>query len=241
MVVESGGTRVLLDCGFGPRELRQRLERAGLAPQDIAAVLVTHEHSDHIAGAFRFALRQSIPLYLTAGTLAAAPRGRHALPQVVCIDSHAEFSIGALSVQPFPVPHDAREPVQFVLSDGQFRLGVVTDLGSRTPHVEACLDGLDALVLECNHDAEMLQRGDYPPALKRRVGGRFGHLDNATSAALLAALDRSRLQHLIAAHLSEQNNRPELARQALAAVMGCAPDWVEVANQTSGFAWRELR
>lgn len=239
-VIESGGTRVLLDCGFGPRDLALRLARLDLSARDISAVLVTHEHSDHIAGAFRFALRQAIPVYLTAGTLAAAPRGRHAMPETVCIDSHVAFVIGGLHVHPFPVPHDAREPVQFVFSDGDVRLGVLTDIGSPTPHVEASLSGVDALVLECNHDLDLLQGSDYPAVLKRRISGRFGHLDNDASAALLATLDRSRLQHVVAAHLSEQNNRPELARRALSGVLGCGEEWIGVADQEEGFGWRQV-
>jgi phosphoribosyl 1,2-cyclic phosphodiesterase len=128
------------------------------------------------------------------------------------IDSHEPFSVGDLGIQPFPVPHDAREPVQFVLSDGAARLGVLTDAGHVTSHMVAMLDGCDALVLECNHDAAMLAKGSYPPVLKRRMGGPWGHLDNAAAASLLAQLDMSRLRHVVAAHLSEQNNSPMLAR-----------------------------
>jgi phosphoribosyl 1,2-cyclic phosphodiesterase len=130
--------------------------------------------------------------------------------------------------------------VQFVFSEGAHRLGVLTDLGHVTPHVIECLQGCDALVLECNHDADMLARGPYPPMLKQRVGGRFGHLDNDAAAALLLQLDRSRLQHVLAAHISEHNNTPALAQQALAAAIGCSPEWVGVADQELGFDWRSL-
>ncbi|HTJ96754.1 MAG TPA: MBL fold metallo-hydrolase, partial [Rhodocyclaceae bacterium] len=132
------------------------------------------------------------------------------------------------------------EPVQFVFSDGQHRLGVLTDLGFSTPHVIDSLTGCEALVLECNHDADMLANGNYPASLKQRIGGRFGHLDNAAAAALLGQLDTSQLQHLIAAHLSEHNNTPLLAQQALADVLGCAADWIGVADQEAGFDWRTL-
>lgn len=233
-------TRVMIDCGFGARELGVRLGRLGLALEDIHAVLVTHEHSDHIAGAFRYALRQNIPVYLTAGTLAEAPRGRHALPELRIIDSHEVFQHGCIEILPFPVPHDAREPVQFVLSDGAHRIGVVTDLGASTPHVERCLNKLDALVLECNHDLDMLARGPYPESLKRRVGGRFGHLDNAASARLVQAIDCSKLQHLVAAHLSEQNNHPDLVRSALSGALGCEAGWIAIANQDEGLPWYEV-
>ena len=143
-------------------------------------------------------------------------------------------------MQPFPVPHDAAEPVQYMFSDGVKRLGVLTDIGCSTPHVEATLSGCDALVLECNHDAALLANSDYPLSLKLRVGGRFGHLNNADAAALLARLDCSRLQHIVAAHLSRKNNTPELAVYALSTVLNCNPEWVEVATQDEGLAWREI-
>jgi phosphoribosyl 1,2-cyclic phosphodiesterase len=162
------------------------------------------------------------------------------LPQINVIDGHNPFSVGALQLLPFPVPHDAREPAHFVFSNGAHRLGVLTDAGSSTSHIESMLSGCDALVLECNHDSDMLANGNYPPVLKARIAGRYGHLDNQSSAALLAALDRGRLQHLIAAHLSQRNNTAELARRALAQVMGCAPEWIGVADQDEGFAWREI-
>jgi phosphoribosyl 1,2-cyclic phosphodiesterase len=241
LLVEAGTTRLLLDCGFGPREIVLKLGRLGLSPDDLSGILVTHEHSDHVAGAYKLASRHRLPVWMTHGTFAAAPQGRSETPRVELIDSHRPFPVGDLEIHPFPVPHDAREPVQFVFSDGRHRLGVVTDLGSSTPHVERMLTGCDALVLECNHDGDMLQRGDYPLHLKRRIAARFGHLDNAASAALLAALDTRKLQHLIAAHLSQQNNTPALARIALAGVLGCAEAWVGVADQDAGFDWRALQ
>ncbi|MBK9595992.1 MAG: MBL fold metallo-hydrolase [Rhodocyclales bacterium] len=240
LVVEAGATCLLLDCGFGPREIAFKLDRLGLSPEALSGILVTHEHSDHISGAFKLAARHQLPIWMTHGTLMASSAGRGESPRVELIDGQQPFQVGDLEIHPFPVPHDAREPVQFVFSDGRHRLGVVTDLGSSTPHVERMLTGCDALVLECNHDAGMLQRGGYPPHLKRRIAGRFGHLDNAAAAALLAGLDTSRLQHLIAAHLSQQNNLPALARSAMAEVLGCAEQWVGVADQDTGFSWRAL-
>ena len=163
-----------------------------------------------------------------------------ACERIYGFDSHDDFVIGDLEVRPFPVPHDAREPVQFVVTDGAFRLGVVTDLGMSTPCVEANLTGCDALVLECNHDPDLLAGSAYPASLKARIGGRFGHLHNDGAAALLAALDTSRLQHVVAAHLSQQNNTPAKARAALARVLACAEDWIGIADQADGFAWRAL-
>ncbi len=156
-------------------------------------------------------------------------------------DSHEAFTIGALCIEPIAVPHDAREPTQFVVGDGVHRLGVLTDLGVSTPHVEACLSGCDALVLECNHDLELLAASDYPYPLKQRIAGRLGHLHNEAAAEILGRIDTTRLKHIIAAHLSKQNNTPDKARAALAGALGCSSDWIGIADQAEGFAWRELR
>jgi phosphoribosyl 1,2-cyclic phosphodiesterase len=237
LVVEAGCTRVLVDCGFGPRGLSARLARLGLAPTDMDAILVTHEHSDHVCGVAPCARRYELDVFLSHGTLGAT--GLAGLSSRV-IDSHTAFAIGDLEVQPFPVPHDAREPTQFVFSDGCRRLGVLTDAGCVTPHMVEMLSLCDALVLECNHDAAMLAGGSYPEHLKRRIAGRFGHLDNAAAADLLGRLDHRRLRHVVAAHLSQENNTPELAKAALAGVLGCEADWVGVADQEFGCDWRQL-
>jgi len=179
-------------------------------------------------------------VWLTFGTLSVVGERFACMDRVYGFDSHDRFAVGAIEVHPFPVPHDAREPVQFVVTDGTVRLGVLTDIGMSTPAVERALSGCDALVLECNHDAAMLSEGPYPPALKARIAGRFGHLDNAASSALLAALDNSRLRHIVAAHLSKQNNTPAHARTALAQALGCSDDWIGVADQSTGFGWREI-
>ena len=240
LVVEAGGTRLLLDCGFGITESAARLGRLGLEPGDLSAILVTHEHDDHIGGVARLARKYELPVYLTYGTLTALEGERAVVAEITIIDSHTPFAIGDIEVRPYPVPHDAREPAQFVFSDGSATLGVLTDAGAATPHIATMLSGLSALMLECNHDSDMLASGNYPPSLKRRIASRFGHLANDAAAQLLASLDCSRLQHLIAAHLSQQNNTPALARAAMADAMGCAPDWVGVATQEDGFGWREI-
>jgi phosphoribosyl 1,2-cyclic phosphodiesterase len=242
LVAEAGGTRLLLDCGLAPRETERRLARLGLDPSGLAGILVTHEHDDHGGHAFAFAARHGIPLWMTHGTREALAATRPADgARVEVIDGRQPFAVQEIEVQPYTVPHDAREPVQFVLSDGARRLGVLTDIGASTAHVEAVLSGCDALVLECNHDLEMLWTGDYPKWLKERIAGPFGHLDNGAAERLLAALDRTRLAHVIAAHLSQHNNREDLARSALARALGCEESWVAVATQDEGFGWRELR
>ena len=240
LVVQHGSTVVMMDCGFGLADTETRLARLGLKPSDVSALVVTHEHSDHIGGVARFARKHKVKVWLTHGT------ARHVAPESLLselygfIDPHAVFAVGDLEVRPYLVPHDASEPVQFVFSDGNTTLGVLTDTGCSTAHIEEMLSGVDALVLECNHDLDMLMSGPYPAGLKRRVSGKFGHLDNRTAAALLAQLDCSRLKHIIAAHLSQQNNRPELAAQALSAVLSCEPAWIGIAGQATGFGWRDL-
>jgi phosphoribosyl 1,2-cyclic phosphodiesterase len=238
LVVEAGATRVLMDCGFGLADSVARLARLGLQPSDLGGIVVTHEHSDHIGGVGRLARRHKLPVWLTAGTLAMAQDLDGVAVQV--IDSHAAFAVDGLEIQPYPVPHDAREPVHYVFGDGNRRLGVLTDTGCSTPHIEVMLAGVDALVLECNHDATMLENGPYPVGLKRRVGGRFGHLENAQSAALLDRLKHEKLQCVMAAHVSKKNNTSELAQRALARVLNCADDEVRVACQTTGFDWITL-
>jgi len=240
LLVESGSTRILIDCGFRLSDTVKRLARLGLAPADLAAVLVTHEHDDHAGGVARFARRYDLPVYLTYGTLIAIGRGRAMMPRVSLIDSHTPFAIGDLEIHPYPVPHDAREPCQFVFSDGERRLGLLTDTGDSTPHIQRMLSGIDALVLECNHDIDLLMNGPYPPTLKRRISSRYGHLDNATAACLLSGIDCTRLQHFVAAHLSARNNTPELARGAVSAALNCAATWIEIATQCDGLSWRQI-
>ena len=242
LVAEADRTVVLIDCGLSLTETERRLARLGLEPSQVSAILITHEHSDHAAGSFEFAAAHRVTVYLTHGTLAALKAEGKALDGVCCsmVNGRQSYFIDGLQLTPFTVPHDAREPVQYVLSDGAARLGVITDIGISTPHVEKMLSGLDALVLECNYDHDLLWNGGYPRWLKERIAGPFGHLDNRESERLLAALDRSKLKHVIGAHLSQQNNRPELARAALARALGCAESWVSLATQDDGFDWRTI-
>lgn len=238
-VIAAGATRVLLDCGLGLRECEARLQRFGLAAADLDAILVTHEHNDHLGGVSAVARRHALPVWLTAGTLRA---WREAPPPELLrlFNPHESFAIGDLRIEPYPVPHDAQEPCQYVFGDGRLRLGVLSDAGSVTPHMREMLNACDSLLIEFNHDPELLAKGPYPPTLKRRVGGSRGHLSNAQAAGLLATIDCTRLQHLVLTHISETNNTPEHARSAAAGALNCAEHWIACAHQDAGLDWREL-
>jgi len=242
-IVEARGslrtTRLLVDCGLGIRQLDARLQRAGLQAADIDAIFVTHEHSDHIGGVPRLARRFGIPVWLTFGTLVAT-ESRWADCTLRGFDSHDPFAVGEIEVCPFPVPHDAREPAQMVLTDGDRRLGVLTDVGESTGCIESSLAGCDALFLEANHCEDLLAISRYPASLKARIAGRYGHLSNRVAAALLARLAHGGLQHVVAAHLSRENNRPELARRAFADALGGDSADVLVASQDDGLGWVAL-
>jgi phosphoribosyl 1,2-cyclic phosphodiesterase len=240
LLIETGSTLVVLDCGFGLAEVSARMARLGFEAGDLDAIIVTHEHGDHGGGVGKLSARHDVPVYLTRGTYSGLGAEGRGIAGPKFIDAFTAFAIGDIEVRPYTVPHDAREPVQFVLSDGAARLGVLTDAGCPTPHITRALSGVDALVLECNHDVEMLDNGPYPAQLKRRIGGRLGHLSNEAAAEIVRAMDCSRLQHVIAAHLSEKNNTPELARAALAGALNCAPDWIGIATQETGFGWRQI-
>jgi len=228
-------TRVLIDCGLGPRQLAQRLAQAGVALEEIDAVFITHEHGDHVGCALALSARHGIPLWMSAGTAQAVADVRHP----ACIELAADgatISIGHLQITPFAVPHDAREPLQLRASDGARTLGIATDLGHASAHALAQLAGCHALVLESNHDAELLAQSGYPDFLKRRVGGPLGHLSNDQAAQALGVLRHPQLSTVVAAHLSERNNRPALVQQGFAQVLGCGPHEVLVSSR-QGLDW----
>ena len=232
-------SRLLIDSGFSLRELDLRLARAGLRPDDIDAVFVTHEHGDHIGCAVTFARRHGLALWMSRGTWRAIGEPESDGLLQFARDGQA-IAVGDLQVMPYTVTHDAQEPLQLRCSDGARRLGILTDVGSITPHLVANLQGCNALLLECNHDTGLLAASRYPAFLKERIGGRFGHLSNDTAAQILDACRHAGLRHLVAAHLSERNNRPDLARAALARVCGAAPADIVVADPTLGFDWLAL-
>lgn len=235
----SSVTRLLVDCGLGIRLLEQRLASAGLTAGDIDAIFITHEHSDHLGCARQLALRHRIPVWMSQGTHAGARNGDFDDLLRYARDG-APIALGEVGVMPFTVPHDAREPLQLRCTDGAASLGILTDLGHATDHVLGHLAGCHALLLECNHDPQLLAASSYPPFLKQRVGGKHGHLSNAHSADIASALRHPGLSHIVAAHLSRENNRPELARAALAEALGCTIDDVGVADPVLGTDWITL-
>jgi phosphoribosyl 1,2-cyclic phosphodiesterase len=232
-------TRLLVDAGFSLRELELRLERIGLAASDLDAVFVTHEHNDHIGCALTLAERHGLALWMSRGTWRAIGAPQPSARLRFARDGEV-LAVGDLALHPFTVAHDAAEPLQLRCSDGNLSLGILTDLGSITAHMLAAVAGCSALILECNHDVAMLAASRYPDSLKARIGGRFGHLSNATATELLARGIGAQLSHLVAAHLSRENNRPELARSALASQWGSRPEDIVVADPQLGFGWLQI-
>ncbi|KPJ90217.1 MAG: MBL fold metallo-hydrolase [Gammaproteobacteria bacterium SG8_11] len=238
LVVQHQKTTVLIDCGFSIKEVKRRLASLQLEIDAINAIVVTHEHTDHISGVGGLARKFRLPVYSTRGTCMAAPWGE--IPEENHITPDQSVAIGELEFWPFPVPHDARQPCQYVISNGDCRLGILTDTGSITPHITSQMTKCDAMVLECNHDLDLLYNSDYPEHLKQRITSYYGHLSNQQAADLIRTVDASRLKHLIAAHLSEKNNTSSLVRQVLSDAMNCSSDWINVIDQNQGLGWRDV-
>ena len=248
-------SRVLVDCGMRLSRLLELLAVADIAPADIDAIFITHEHSDHIGCVTQLASRYSIPVWASSGTHAVLqdmqlklrakqPSHSQLVPgfeSLVRIASDTcAINVGDLQLNPFTVPHDAREPLQLTCSDGDVKLGILTDLGHASRHVIDSIAGCDALLLESNHDEEMLNNSKYPAFLKARVRGDFGHLSNAQAAEVLSAVMHNKLRHVSAAHLSQQNNHPSLAQSALADVLGCLPADIFAACPETGTPWMKV-
>ncbi|MGB5734957.1 MAG: MBL fold metallo-hydrolase [Thiohalocapsa sp.] len=238
-LIESGETRILVDCGFRLKELERRLAVLDTRADSIAAVVVTHEHGDHIAGVARLAARHRIEVWSSPGTWRAA--GCPQVERLRLFTGHGRgFRIGDLHLRPIPVPHDAREPCQFVIDGDGRRLGILTDAGTVTPKMCEALQDCDAFMLEANHDPQMLRSGPYPRSLQQRVGGPFGHLSNQQAAQLLQAVRHERLKLVLLSHISEQNNRPDLAIAAVSGVDGGVSASVRVAEQDQVVGWLAL-
>ena len=238
-LVEAAGSptvRVLVDCGLGLKHLIFRLAQAGVQPEGISAIFITHEHADHIGCARTLALRYRIPVWMSRGTHAALGSPDFDSLLSVARDGEA-VDLGGLQLMPFTVPHDAREPLQLSCTDGSTKLGILTDLGHATAHALAHLQGCSSLMLECNHDTDMLAQSAYPAFLKRRVGGLYGHLSNLAAAEIASMVMHQGLKQIVAAHLSEQNNHSSLAQGVLAKALSCSPYDIVVATSGEGTCW----
>lgn len=233
-------TRVLVDCGLAPRQLASRLAARGLLVTDIDAVFVTHEHSDHVGGVLALQRRHGMPVWASAGTWSRATAKADPAPTCHIASSGQAIVVGTLTLLPFEVPHDAVEPLQLTLSDGRHRIGILTDIGEPTEAVAEALQGCHALLLETNHDPALLEASGYPVWLKRRIAGNRGHLANSQSAELLDTCRHDGLRHVVAAHLSRQNNSPALALAALRGALGAAGTRITVADAAVGCGWIEI-
>jgi phosphoribosyl 1,2-cyclic phosphodiesterase len=236
LLVEHDDTLIMIDCGLPLKGLTERLAAVERCPDDIDALLITHEHGDHSRGIGPLMRRHAVPMWTTPGTA-----------QVVSdIDAYERLSparelvIGSIRVQPFPVPHDAREPCQFVFRAANRRLGVLTDTGHATPAIRSALASCDALAIEFNHDRAMLENGAYPEAVKARVGSRFGHLNNDQSAELIGDVACANLQWVTALHLSERNNAPAQVRAAAARALDHSGVELRLAAQDKPTGWIEI-
>lgn len=237
-LVEDDETCLLIDLGFTLKETEKRLRRLSREGKDISAILVTHEHADHIHGVAAFARKYKTPIYLTPGTYSKSSLA--GISGIHTINCHKAFDVNSIKVDPVPVPHDAKEPCQYLFSTSRYRLGLLTDIGHITSHVRDSYKDCDALLLECNYDEDMLANGPYPYPLRQRVGGSHGHLSNNQAAELLNAVDLERLEHLVLTHLSEKNNSPQLALGAVNQVMGDQSSTVHLATQSEGLDWQVL-
>lgn len=235
-VVIAGDSLLLIDCGFGIRETSRRLAKLGLSLEDVTAILVTHEHADHIKGVPAISRKFNTPVYMTRGTYFAKNYGR--IPSLILIENYQSFSINGCDIAPVTVPHDAKEPAQYVLQFNGLRLGVLTDLGFITPHVVDTFNDCNALLVEANHDLRMLSVGPYPASLKERVSSNWGHLNNHQTADFLAQINTERLQNLVVGHISTKNNSVDLAASSIYPVL---PEKfnenVKFACQDEGFDW----
>lgn len=233
-LVRDGDTTLMIDCGFSVRHVEARLASRIGSPGDITAILVTHEHADHINGVAALARKWSLPVYASRGTAKTGKLDN--VTDLRWISPDRSFRIGSVEITPVIVPHDAHEPCQFRFDSGPKRLGVMTDLGSVSPYVQQAFAACDALLLEANHDLDMLWSGRYPARLKQRVAGDWGHLSNCQAERFVRSLNLDRLQTLVLGHISEENNHPEIVRRHFAGLESRVGR-VAYATQDDGFDW----
>jgi len=234
-LLAAGETLILIDCGFTLKETEKRFLDLGIAPSDLSAILVTHEHGDHANGVAALSRRYGVPVYMSHGTQLT---GRCSdVHQAVCFDAGECFSIDEIAVASIMVPHDARQPCQYVFKVGGLKLGLLTDVGHITPHIVESYQNCDYLILEFNHDRAMLQSGPYPPSLKRRVGGDLGHLNNQQASELLFHAEHPGLKRVLIAHISQQNNSLEAVESAIKEKLGPDFNKHQFATQEAGFDW----
>lgn len=216
-----GSTAILVDAGLSGIEIERRMRSKGFSPGDIDAILISHEHSDHIRGAGVLARRFHLPVYISPKTYQAAASHLGPIRDLRNFECGSGFEINTLSVRPFSVSHDAEDPAGFTIHRNGMKIGIATDLGFATAMVKTHLKDCAILILEANHDPEMLLNGPYPWPLKQRVRSRIGHLSNEDSKELLREITHDRLLHVILAHLSETNNTPQKALSAISQVVRC--------------------
>ena len=218
--LKSGETRILIDAGMSGIELQRRLSTIGVELSEIDAILVTHEHNDHVHGVGVLSRRVKIPVHANPATFSAASKNVRKLFSYKEFETGESFQIRNLEIHPFAISHDAQDPVGFRISDGRVSFGYCTDTGKVSQLIRHRLASCKGLVLESNHDVEMLQNGTYPPYLKQRIRSSQGHLDNEVAASFLKELLHEKLEHVVLAHLSEENNDPKIAYHAAIAVLG---------------------
>jgi phosphoribosyl 1,2-cyclic phosphodiesterase len=231
--ISDGLTAILIDAGLSATEIKRRLKSRGLNPKDLTAILVTHEHSDHIQAVGVLSRQLKLPIYLSQSIGKKVSMG--SVHEIRTFNSGSTFQIENLAVHPFAVSHDAVDPVGFTIGKNGSRIGVATDLGTATPHLKENLKHCHLLILEANHDPEMLIKGPYPWYLKRRIQSHSGHLSNVQSKRLLVELQHKDLEHVIMAHLSQTNNTPQkVLAEVSEALTLCKPRLTVASQQRCG-------
>ena len=219
VLIEAGGTRVLVDAGFSPRGMAARLQFAEVLPESIAAVIVTHEHIDHVNGVVRCATRWGWRIFASAGTRTGC--ASLAKASVETVSTRGTFTIGQLDLTTLAVSHDANEPIAIIATSRETsaKTAIVYDLGVFTETLLRAIRGVDILMIEANHDVAMLRNGPYPPGVQRRIASRYGHLSNDDAARVARQCAHKGLSHVVLAHLSQKNNRPRIAIETVRAAL----------------------